>query len=161
MRPVGDSLFPKHFPLAELTRSERAIRDGIPNEPTPEHESNLAALAWSILQPLRDAMGGPIAVTSGYRSPALNAKTPGSSVTSQHSKGQAADLVPADGASFTTADLFHYIRKHLPFDQLIWEYGDKSAPKWVHVSFVSGKRRGQVLRTTGTPAKPSYAPWVP
>lgn len=158
---MSESLFPKHFPLAELTRSARAEKLGIPNTPTPEHESNLAALAWSILQPLRDAMGGPIKVTSGYRSPTLNAKTPGSSVTSQHSRGQAADLVAAPNATFTTADLFHHIRKHLPFDQLIWEYGTKDAPQWVHVSFVAGKRRGQVLRTTGTPAKPSYAPWVP
>jgi len=118
-------------------------------------------LAWEVLQPLRDAMGGPIKISSGYRSPVLNAKTPGSSTTSQHSTGQAVDIVPGNGATFTSAAMFHFIRANLPFDQMIWEYGDKKNPRWVHVSYRGTGRRGMVLRTTGTPEKPSYAPWVP
>ena len=147
--------FPKNFPLAELTRSERATREGIPNDPTPLHKANLSALAWRILQPLRDWYGKPIKVTSGYRSPALNTATPGSSATSQHSAGEAADIVASDGDN---AALFHYIRKNLPFDQLIWEYGTKQEPLWVHVSYRANPR-GKVLVTTGTPDKPTYAPW--
>ena len=151
--------FPPNFPLAELTRSERATAQGIPNTPTLAAKANLAALAWNVLQPLRDAMGGPIKVTSGYRSPALNGATPGSSKTSQHSLGEAVDIVSMGG--FTNAAMFDYIRKNLPFDQLISEYPTKGEPRWVHVSFRSQKRRGQVLRTTGTPQKPTYAPWTP
>lgn len=156
-RSVAD--FPKDFPLDEFLRSDRATRLGIPNVPTIAAKANLAALAWNVLQPLRDAMGGPIKVTSGYRSPLLNAKTPGSSTTSQHSLGEAADLVSLGG--FTNAAMFEYIRKHLPFDQMVWEYGTRKNPAWVHVTFRSQKRRGQLLRTTGTPKDPTYAPWTP
>lgn len=151
--------FPKDFPLHELVRSERATTLGLDNTPTLAAKGNLAALAWNVLQPLRDAMGGPIKISSGYRSPLLNGKTPGSSKTSQHSLGEAADIVSLGG--FTNAAMFDYIRKNLPFDQLIWEYGTKKNPQWVHVSFRSQKRREQILVTTGTPQKPSYAPWTP
>lgn len=151
--------FPVKFPLVEFTRSERAAKLGLDNTPTPAHDKALRALAWDILVPLRDALGGPIKITSGYRSPTLNAKTPGSSVTSQHSKGEAVDLVPGGAATFTTADIFDHIRTHLPFDQLIWEYGDAHAPAWVHVSYSTTRRRGKILITTGTPKDPSYAPW--
>lgn len=151
--------WPPNFSRAELLRSERATNLGVPNEPTPEHEADLRAIAWHVLQPLRVGLGGPIKVTSGYRSPALNAATPGSSKTSQHSLGQAADLVPGLGATFSTRAIFDYIRANLPFDQLIWEYGTAKVPQWVHVSFRADHRREQILRTTGTPQKPTYAPW--
>lgn len=149
-----------NFTLAELTRSERAMRDGIPNVPTPEHVANLTALAVHILQPLRDHFGEPIPVTSGYRSKELNLKTPGASQTSQHSTGQAADLdmKRAPKSRLTNAALFHYIRQNLPFDQLIFEFGTKTEPSWVHVSYAP-EPRGIVLRCTGTPKAPKYAPW--
>jgi hypothetical protein len=153
--PIG---YPPKFPRADFLKSARAVQLGIANVPTPQHELNLRELAWTILQPLRDAMGGPILVTSGYRSPELNAKTKGSSPTSQHSLGQAADIVT--GGTFTNAAMFHYIRQNLPFDQMIWEYGNKKEPKWVHVSYRPNPR-GKILVTTGTPDKPSYAPWKP
>jgi zinc D-Ala-D-Ala carboxypeptidase len=151
--------FPKHFPLAELLKSDRATRLGIPNEPTLAAKGNLAALAWNVLQPLREAMGGPIKVTSGYRSPLLNSKTPGSSTTSQHSLGEAVDIVSLGG--FTNAAMFEYIRKNLPFDQLIWEFGDRKNPQWVHVSWRSHKRRGMILRATKQGDKTVYTPWTP
>jgi zinc D-Ala-D-Ala carboxypeptidase len=156
MIPSG---WPKHFSRAELLRSDRALRLGIPNDPTPQHEDNLRALAWHVLQPLRDALG-PIQITSGYRSPLLNSKTPGASKTSQHSLGQAADLVPARGATFTTAAIFHHILTFLPFDQLIWEFGDAKNPAWVHVSFTQSKRRNSILvARKGPDGKTQYAPW--
>jgi hypothetical protein len=150
--------FPKEFPLAEMVHSDRAVRQGIPNTPTPEHEANLLALVTHVLAPLRKAMGGPMKVTSGYRSPKLNAATPGSSVTSQHSHGQAADIVT--GGSHTNAAMFEYIRKNLPFDQLIWEFGDKKEPRWVHVSYRATKRRGQVLRAVKQGTATIYQPWA-
>ena len=151
--------FPKEFPLAELVRSDNATRKGIDNTPTPEHEENLLALVTHVLLPLRKAMNGPIKVTSGYRSPKLNADTPGSSITSQHSHGQAADLVT--GGSFTNAAMFDYIRKNLPFDQMIWEFGSKKEPAWVHVSYRGTKRRGQVLRAVKSGTATHYQPWTP
>ena len=151
--PLG---YPPHFSRAELIRSARAERLGIDNVPTAQHEANLRALAWQVLYPLREALGGPIQVTSGYRSAKLNAGTKGASATSQHKLGQAADLV--NGGKFTNAAMFHYIRQYLPFDQLIYEYGTKQEPVWVHVSYRPNPR-GKILITTGTPEKPSYAPW--
>jgi hypothetical protein len=151
--PLG---YPPAFQRVELIRSARAEALGIPNIPTAQHEANLRALAWKILWPLREAMGGPIRVTSGYRSAAINRKIKGSSATSQHMLGQAADLV--SGGPFRNATMFHYIRQYLPFDQLIWEYGSQQDPAWVHVSYRPNPR-GKILVTTGTPEKPSYAPW--
>jgi hypothetical protein len=148
------SEFPPNFSLAELTRSERATREGIPNDPTALHKANLAALAWRILQPLRDGLGVPIKVTSGYRSPLLNSKTPGSSATSQHSAGEAADLVSADNKA-----MFDYIREHLPFDQLIFEFGSDKQPDWVHVSYRAVKQRGIVLRAVKKGGKTIYQPY--
>ena len=156
--------FPPNFSLAELTRSDRATKLGIANVPSPEHEANLAALAHAVLQPLRDHFGVPIPVSSGYRSPKLNAATPGASVTSQHSLGQAVDLDmkrSTNAKGVTNAALFHYIRQNLPFDQLIWEAGDKKEPSWVHVSWRESKRRGSMLRMTRKNGATLYAPWTP
>jgi hypothetical protein len=151
--PTG---YPPAFQRAELIRSARAESLGIDNTPTLEHEANLKALAWMVLWPLREALNGPIRITSGYRSASVNRTIKGSSATSQHMLGQAADIVSAGG--FTNAAMFHYIRQTLPYDQLIWEYGTKHEPLWVHVSYRPNPR-GTILITTGTPAKPSYAPW--
>ena len=156
--PAG---WPPNFSLRELTRSARADKLGIANDPTPEHETNLRALAWHILQPLRNEFG-PIPVTSGYRSLKLNAVTPGASKTSQHSLGQAVDIdVKALAKATTTnAALFHYIRANLPFDAIIWEHGTAKEPLWIHVSFRTDTRRGQVLRCSGTRAAPQYTKWA-
>jgi zinc D-Ala-D-Ala carboxypeptidase len=151
--PTG---YPPQFSRAELIRSARAEALGIPNTPTAQHEQNLRALAWQILVPLRQAMSGPIQVTSGYRSKSLNKNVKGASATSQHMLGQAVDLVT--GGTFSNAAMFHYIRMYLPYDQLIWEYGTKQEPLWVHVSYRPNPR-GKVLVTTGTPERPAYAPW--
>lgn len=149
--------YPPFFSRAELVRSARAERLGIPNVPTAQHEQNLRALAWQILYPLREAMGGPIQVTSGYRSAQLNAGTKGASATSQHKLGQAADIVT--GGGFSNAAMFHYIRQYLPYDQLIWEFGSRQEPLWVHVSYRKNPR-GKVLVATGAPDRPEYKVWT-
>ena len=82
----------KNLTLDEVTHSDTAKRLGIKNEPTPEHLANLKLLAEKIFQPIREHFGKPIHVSSGYRSEALNKKTPGSSTTSQHCSGKALDL---------------------------------------------------------------------
>lgn len=115
---------------------------GIPNQPGPAELPRLQALCLAVLDPLREAVGRPLKVNSGYRSPALNAAIPGSSSTSQHSLGEAADL---QCPGMNTATLFKsVIRLGLPFDQLIYEAKNASSI-WVHVSHRVGANRGQVL----------------
>lgn len=135
----------KHFSIQELTRSDTAIRKGIDNTAPKEAQENLTRLVDKVLDPLREAWGGPITVTSGYRSAALN-KAVGGSATSDHLKGCAADITVGNRAQ--NKKLFMLIQKlGLPFDQLIHERGSvKDGPDWVHVSYRRvGQNRKQIL----------------
>ena len=137
----------ENLDLVELTRSESAKRAGISNAPTTEHIENMKKLAINVFQPIREHFGVPIFISSGYRSKALNTKIGGSS-TSQHSSGEAIDI-DMDGSSsgVTNKEVFDFIKDNLEFDQLIWEFGSKNNPDWVHVSYEStGRQRKQVLR---------------
>lgn len=146
-----------HLTLAEVIHSDTAKRLGIDNTPTPEHVASLSALANAIFEPLREHFGVPIYVSSGYRSEALNDATPGASATSQHSLGEALDLdQDGRGNGVTNAEVFEYIRHALPFDQLIWEFGDDHNPDWVHVSYRRKGPRKQVLRARRTPEGTKY-----
>lgn len=130
----------KYFTIAELCRSNTADRLGIKNQCRQEYVINLTALVDNVLDPLREYYGKPLAVSSGYRCPELNKAVKGSA-TSQHMSGQAADIDTGDRQQNKL--LFEYIRKNLPFDQLI----DESNFAWVHVSFrVDGKNRHQTLK---------------
>jgi hypothetical protein len=132
--------------LSEVTRSESAKRNGISNMPTAEHIENFKLLAEKIFQPVREHFGVPIHISSGYRSKELNAKI-GGSATSQHCKGEAIDI-DMDGSTngVTNKMVFDYIKDNLPFDQLIYEFGDNNNPDWVHVSYNKQKQRKQVLK---------------
>jgi hypothetical protein len=137
----------ENLDLGELTRSESARRVGISNTPTTEHIENMKKLATNVFQPIREHFGVPIFISSGYRSKALNTKIGGSS-TSQHSSGEAIDI-DMDGSSsgVTNKEVFDFIKDNLEFDQLIWEFGSKNNPDWVHVSYEStGRQRKQVLK---------------
>lgn len=130
--------------LSEMLLSDSAKRNGIENKPTAEHIENMKVLATHIFQPIRDHFKIPIHISSGYRSKELN-KAIGGSQTSQHSKGQAMDI-DMDGTGITNRDLFMWIKDNLEFDQLIWEFGTKANPDWVHVSYnPSGIQRKNVL----------------
>jgi zinc D-Ala-D-Ala carboxypeptidase len=148
-----------HLSLAEVTYSETAKRAGVSNEPTAPHLEAMKKLAEHIFEPIRNHFAKPIKVSSGYRSAALNALTPGSSATSQHCKGEALDL-DQDGmpTGITNKMVFDYIKGNLNFDQLIWEYGTDANPDWVHVSYsASGTQRKQVLRCKRNAAgQPTY-----
>ena len=135
----------RYFNLTELTRTSVSAN----NTPEASAVDNLIALVDRVLDPLRERYGKPIRVTSGYRSKEVNERV-GGAPTSQHTKGEAVDFVCED---MKTA--FEIIRKYLPFDQLIWERGDDSQPRWIHVSFKrGGKNRGEVLRYDGKGYKP-------
>lgn len=138
-----------HFTLEEMLESDTAAALCIKNEPTKQHKANLKALAVHLLEPIREKWGGAIVVSSGYRSKELNDVIPRASKTSQHCKGEAADIRPLDGRKL---ELFNMIKESgLPFDQLINEYPDSNGvPSWIHVSFTtSRKNRGQVLTLGG------------
>ena len=134
-----------HFTLDELCASATAKAKGIINKPDVSQIINLVYLGAYVLEPLRVALGEPIKISSGFRCQALN-KAVGGVANSQHCKGQAADLC-IDGDMDKGKRWFDYIRKHLDFDQLIWEHNAQGV-YWVHVSFVHpdfGKNRRQVI----------------
>ena len=134
-----------NFTLAEFTKSQTAIRKGISNQPTPVHLEAMKALCAHILEPLRAHFGKPVRLTSGYRSARLNSAV-GGSKTSQHSKGEAADLEIIGVANDRVAK---WIRDNLPFDQVILEFYKAGDPNsgWVHVSYGPRNRR-QALTTS-------------
>jgi hypothetical protein len=147
----------ENLALSEVTRSDSAKRKGISNEPTPEHLENFKKLAENIFEPIRKHFGKPIHISSGYRSKALNAAI-GGSASSQHCTGEAIDI-DMDGSSngITNKMVFDYIKANLNFDQLIWEFGTKDNPDWVHVSYeTTGKQRKQVLRAVKAGGKTTY-----
>ena len=149
----------ENLDLSEVIRSESAKRNGISNTPTPEHIENLKALAENIFQPIRDHFKKPIRISSGYRSKELNAKV-GGSATSQHSKGQAIDL-DNDGTDITNRQIFDFVKDNLPFDQLIYEFGDDDNPNWVHISYNrNGQQRGQVLKAYKLNGQTKYFPYA-
>ena len=148
----------ENLSLAEVMRSETAKRKGVSNMPTPEHIENFKKLAENIFQPIRKHFAKPIHISSGYRSAALN-KAIGGAASSQHCTGEAIDI-DMDGTSITNKQVFDYIKEHLNFDQLIWEFGTASNPDWVHVSYEStGKQRKQVLKAVKQGGKTSYVPY--
>ena len=133
----------KNFTLDELLASATAKQQHIINAPGIEEVCNLCALVHHVLQPLRDAMGEAIKIGSGYRCPQLN-KAVGGVSTSQHVKGEAADLC-IDGDMKKGKRWFEWIKSHCDFDQLIWEHNAKGT-YWVHVSYrADGKNRHQVI----------------
>ena len=135
----------KNLSLSEMTKSTTAKRRGIDNSPTEEHIENMKVLAENIFQPIREHFGVPFSISSGYRSEALN-EAIGGSKTSQHSKGLAIDIDRDYNFDPNNAQVFHYIKDHLNFDQLIWEFGTEENPSWVHVSYTTTEtQRGQIL----------------
>jgi zinc D-Ala-D-Ala carboxypeptidase len=125
--------------LSELTRSESAKRRRISNQPTEAHIENMKYLAEKVFQPIRDHFGVPIRISSGYRSAALN-KAIGGSQSSFHSLGCAIDI-DNDGTSITNKEIFDFIKDNLEYTELIWEFGTKSNPDWVHVAIVKGREK--------------------
>ena len=126
--------------------------------PTQEHIKNLQLLAEKIFQPIREHFGKPIHISSGYRSNALN-RAIGGAASSQHCSGEAIDI-DMDGTDITNAQIFEFIKDNLEFDQLIWEFGSKTNPDWVHVSYEStGKQRKQILIAKKVLTKTIYSPF--
>ena len=140
-----------HFTLAEMTASGTADSLGIDNNPNDKQKCALRVLCVSVLEPLRDVVG-PLQVTSGFRSASLNEAINGST-SSQHMKGQAADLIPINTSRDDAfLELIKLIEAGFPVDQAITYLGKPH----LHVS-VTHERvpRRQILVSTGS----SYVPW--
>ena len=149
-----------NFSLAEMTKSQTATRKGIDNKPSTEHIENLIHLAETVLQPVRDHFGKPVAISSGYRSPEL-CEAIGSSSKSQHAKGEAADF-EINGVD--NMQLAMWINKNTDFDQLILEFYDGIDPNsgWVHCSTKREPEtvRKQVLQAKKIEGRTAYEPII-
>ena len=145
----------KHISEREGVYSTTATRRGIVNVPNVEELNNMRLLAEEVFEPLRIYVGGPIKINSFFRSVELNRAIGGSS-KSQHCKGQAMDIDDTFG-KMTNADIYHWIKDNLEFDQMIWEFGDDKNPDWVHVSYVSeSENRNRCLRAIRKNGKTHY-----
>ena len=142
----------KHLSLEECIKSDTAKKLGLANQPTPNAVVNLKLLAEKVFEPIREHFKAPITVSSVYRGKALNQAVKGST-TSQHCSGQAMDI---DNVKPSNKEIFDYIKDNLEFDQLIWEFGTKSNPDWVHVSYSNTHNRKTILKATKKNNKTHY-----
>jgi|TARA_X000001382_G_scaffold100361_1_gene74916 hypothetical protein len=145
----------RNFSLQELIKSDTAIRRGIDNNPNADQIEKLKALCENILQPVRDHFGR-VKVTSGFRSMELCTAI-GSSVNSQHAKAEAADF---EVMGVDNAELADWIRRELPYDQLILEFYTPGEPNsgWIHCSYIPEGARKQFLHAFKSEGKTKYKP---
>jgi uncharacterized protein YcbK (DUF882 family) len=149
-----------HFSLREMIRSDTAVRLNIDNTPTEEHMRNLVLLCTHVLEPVRNHFG-PVRVNSGYRCLALNMSVNPMTSTldklSKHCTGQAVDF-EVEGVS--NADLAIWCRDNLSeYGQVILEFYTPGQPNsgWVHVSFVVGAQKKEVLTAARISGKLVYS----
>lgn|ERR1700679_1600074 len=130
-----------YFSIDELCHSETAVEKGIDNTPNHVQSAHLYCLIVHLLDPIREFVGHPILVTSGFRCPELN-KLVGGKPQSQHLLGQAADIVCAE----LNSDLLYeeILKSDIEFDQLILE--NVGGKKWVHVSYHQNNNRKQAFK---------------
>lgn len=143
---MNNILLSPHFCLDEFTKSSTAIKNGIQNNPPQEAVENLKRLCQSTLEPLREELGLPVVITSGFRTKALNDLLAHSSERSQHMQGQAADFyVPPGQSGLSRRELlikaFRLIitSEQIDYDQLILY------PSFIHVSYVSRERNRRTI----------------
>ena len=145
-----------NFSLHELTKSETALRLDIDNTPGEAETENLRLLCEKVLQPVRDHYGKGVKVNSGFRSSATNQAT-GGSKSSDHVKGQAADIeIPG----VANAELAQWIMDNLEYTQLILEFYTPGIPDsgWVHVSYDPNNLKKQELTAMKVAGKTQYVP---
>jgi hypothetical protein len=144
--------------MAEAIKSQQAVRLGLDNKPTADQLLNMQYVAKNVFDRVRKHFGKPIAITSFFRCYALN-KTIGGSATSQHCNGEAIDIDGDVLGGVHNAEIFHFIKDNIDFDQLIWEFGTNEKPDWVHVSLKRGLNRRNILRAKKIAGKTYYEPY--
>ena len=142
----NNQMLSPHFSLKETTESQTARKHGIANIPTPDAVENLRRLCANTLEPLREELGLPVVITSGFRTKALNDLLAHSSERSQHMQGQAADFYVTPGQSgLSRRELlikaFRLIitSEQIDYDQLILY------PSFIHVSYVSKEKNRRTI----------------
>ncbi len=131
-----------NFSIKELCHSDIAIKEGINNTPDINTCDNLLNLIFYVLQPLRDRLGKPVIITSGYRCQKLNShpKIKGA-YNSNHLYGYAADI-KVNGVNPRV--LWAYIKNSgIEFDECILEYN-----QWVHLAYRKGNNRKKFFEIT-------------
>lgn len=133
----------KYVTLQMVVKSDTAKKKGIDNTPSDTDVENLKQVCLLIYDKLYEQFNGKIQINSGYRSPKLN-EAVGGSKTSGHLTGKALDIDGIEGVK--NSDIFNYIKNNISnFDQLIWEYGNKSEPNWVHISYDKSQNRKSIF----------------
>jgi len=125
----------KHISYHEGTYSQTGVRRDLDNTPDDRQLKCMEEVAENVFEPLREWVGGPIKINSFFRGEPVNTAI-GGSRKSQHMKGQGIDIDDTFGHK-TNAEMYHYIKDNLDFDQLIWEFGTDKNPNWLHISWVS------------------------
>lgn len=128
----------EHFTLEEMIFSQTAARKGIDNFPPPNILDNLTNTA-QCMEEVRDLLGHPISISSGYRCEALNKAVGSTSKRSQHLEGEAVDFTcPGFGTPQEIVEAI--INSDIEYDQIILEYD-----RWVHISFSQKRNKKQAL----------------
>ncbi|WP_396189742.1 D-Ala-D-Ala carboxypeptidase family metallohydrolase [Flavobacterium sp.] len=143
-----------NFTLAELTHSDTAIKHKLDNTPGETEVVNLKTLCENVLQKVRDHYKKAVKVNSGFRHPLVNAAVRGSKV-SDHCFGQAADI---EIMGLSNPELAQWIIDNLDFTQVILEFYKQGDPNsgWVHVSYVPGNLKKEVLTAVLQDGKTVY-----
>ena len=124
-----------HITYAEAIHSNTAKRRGIDNTPNEKQIESMKLISEKIFEPLRSWCGGPIKVNSFFRSVSLNEEL----------------------GIMTNAEMYHYIKDNLKYDQIIWEFGTDAQPNWIHISYVSEEEnRNRCLKAYKENGKTKY-----
>jgi hypothetical protein len=146
-----DEHLQQSFRLSEFLRSDTAVRLGLDNMPKAQELANIRNVLAPGMQRVRNCLGQPVLVTSGYRSPEVNAAIRGSR-SSQHMQGLAADFIcPGFGGVRQAVQYMMERSGEIRFDQLIWE------GSWVHISFSPREARSEVLTAHFTAGGVTYS----
>lgn len=144
----------KHFTVEELCRTST----GLDNEPPDTIKDNLIFLIEHVLDPIRDQFG-PVRITSGYRSAAVN-KAVGGAKNSGHTRGECADIQCNNGDLLPVAQ---WIADNLSFDQLILESWDDNTNRagWIHIGIKKSGNRKEILTMRKVKGKSTYSVGLP
>lgn len=138
---MDNNNIPLNFTISELLHSDTAKNNKINNTPDNTSLDNLLILIVKCLQPVRQILGKPMIISSGYRNALVN-RLVGGSNTSEHTKGMAADFV-VNGMS--PAEIIKKIRQSgIKYTQLIEEYSGNTS--WVHISYNKNNLKCETLR---------------
>jgi zinc D-Ala-D-Ala carboxypeptidase len=144
-----------HITFKEATLSPTATRLGINNTPSVEALASMKLVAENCFEPLRRWYGKQIKINSFYRSPELN-KAIGGASNSQHCLGEAIDI----DADKDNLKLFKWLLNNVEFDMMIFEFGTRLEPDWIHISYTRKRaNRSSVLMAVKENGKTVYKPF--